>query len=155
MSPRLVAALIAGLAALAGVTVAAADGSQTISATIRAEGDVTVRLQVPSSQIRVGEEVMVSAEVANGSGEALRSARLILHVDEVGLHVQGGSVRVVGRIASGSSASVTWSVCAKRPGNYLLLSTVDSAGPGGRATVAESQTVMLSVNQEAAKCHRQ
>lgn len=152
MNASLAAAVLGGLAALAGCTVAVADGAQSIQATIQAVGDVTVDLRLADTALAVGDDSSVVATVTNSSGKELRSARVILHVDESGLATPGGPMRVPGAFPAGMTRTVSWAICGRAPGNYLLVAAVDAVETGGRTTLAESSAQLLTVRAGAQKC---
>ncbi|MBA4181154.1 MAG: hypothetical protein C0506_11245 [Anaerolinea sp.] len=158
MNARRAALFLASVAALFGSTIASADdgSSQVIRATVRAEGGLTVALRLAESRIPVGKETSATATVTNGTARTLVAVVLRLHVDEPGVTIHGGWLRVIPMLLPGQSRSATWSVCPRERGNYLLVITANALGrrhEEGLET-AQSDTAILSVTAGRGRCNR-
>jgi uncharacterized membrane protein len=136
--PRLAPAVLAVVlaAAMAGSINAE---STSISASVGVV-PLEIALDLSTLDARVGDAVRVRATVLNAGPNRVSNVTVELRVDTSGLSVRGGLNTTIARIQSGHAASVSWTLCPTRTGNYLVLAraTVDGAS-------VESEARLLTI----------
>jgi uncharacterized membrane protein len=138
--------LIAALALLLSTSPLAVAGEAegSVTATVRISG-VTVVLEMAAASITVGQAVKAEAFVTNLGADTVRRVTVELRFDESGLSVRGGTSKSISNLRAGVTSSVSWNICGRSPGAYLVLVTataddiaIDSearllvVNPGGR-----------------------
>jgi hypothetical protein len=121
---------------------ASADSHQgSVTATVQISG-VVVALELASNQITVGQSVKAEAFVANLGGATVRRVDVELRFDESGLSVRSGTSKSISNLRPGATSSVSWNVCGRASGAYLVLATatVDD-------TTIESEARLLTVSE--------
>ena len=139
--PRLPAlALAAALAITTAGSTSAESASISASVNVLA---IRVELSLSAGEARVGDKVRAAATVSNDGPARLSSITVELRSDAAGVRVQGSREAVIARLQPGRSATVTWTICALQPGNYLLLARATINGAS-----ADSPARLLSVAGE-------
>jgi hypothetical protein len=138
--PRAASLGLALLLVAAPVTAAGSEGS--VTATVRISG-VTVSLNLSAATIAVGQSVKAEVLVTNVGDRVIRTVVVELRLDEAGLGVRGGPSKGISQLRAGTGSSVSWAVCGRTPGAYIVLATatVDSISIDSEArllTVTES-----------------
>jgi hypothetical protein len=115
---------------LAIVVVLALPG--TVAGTSGAAGRVTgrvvasplgVTLQLALESVRVGQLVKAEARITNVGAVTLRGIAVEIRADRAGLAIRTPTVEVAS-LKPGRSTTVTWSVCGRVEGSYVLLARV-------------------------------
>jgi hypothetical protein len=136
---RLGAPLLAVLLALVTAGSLEAESSASIEATVQVTA-IDVQLALSTSSARVGDKLGADATVSNLGSTRLAAIEVELRVDTAGLGIKGNGKTTVSKLAAGRSATVSWSICALQPGNYVVLARAVVAG-----VAVDSQARLLAV----------
>jgi len=122
----------------------ASGGSAGSSRGLVLASPLLVTLTLSTSFASIGQTVKAEARVSNLGSSTLRSTRLELRADGTGLTISR-PLNEIGQLKPGKSTSVSWSVCGRAAGSYVLLvrttvagiatdspAQVLTVGPGGR-----------------------
>ena len=134
----------AGLLGTPGAAGATEPATGGVDASLRVS-PLAVALTLVPDQAGVGRRVRARVAVTNLGPTAISGVTAEIRLDRDGLVIAGSAVVVIGRIRPGQTASVSWSVCGRLAGQYLVLAraTLDGASvesparlltitPGGR-----------------------
>jgi len=136
---RLGAPLLAVLLALVTAGSLEAESSASIEATVQVAA-IDVQLALSASSARVGDKLRADATVTNLGSSRLATIEVELRVDTAGLGIKGNGKTTVSKLAAGRSATVSWSICALQPGNYVVQARAVVAG-----VAVDSQARLLAV----------
>lgn len=102
--------------------VAADSHEGSVTATVQISGVVVV-LELATNQVTVGQSVKAEAFVTNLGADTVRRVTVELRFDEADLGVRGGTSKSISNLRAGATNSVSWNVCGRVPGAYILLAT--------------------------------
>ncbi|HET9851792.1 MAG TPA: CARDB domain-containing protein, partial [Candidatus Limnocylindrales bacterium] len=136
---RLGAPLLAVLLALVTAGSLQAESSASIEATVQVAA-LDVHLALSASSARVGDKIRADAKVTNLGSARLATIVIELRVDTTGLGIKGNGNTTVTKLGPGRSATVSWSICALQPGNYVIQARALVAG-----VAVDSQARLLAV----------
>lgn len=104
-----------------------------------------VVLDLSTAQARIGETVRARATVTNAGPTKASAVTVELRLDSTALGVRGSLVGTISRLQPGRIASVTWSLCPTRAGNYLVLAR---ASVGGASIESEARLLTVAGQQK-------
>jgi hypothetical protein len=133
------------LLALALVAGAHAAGSGSITGSVLVN-PLTVSLALSSPSTSVGGSVSAAATVLNSGGAPAANVVVVLTADP-NLTVSGGETRPFGTIPARASANASWSLCALKPGGYVVVVRA-TAG----SFQADSRGQLLNVSAGSGQC---
>jgi hypothetical protein len=133
------AALI--LAAVVSLTTAGSVSAESaaINANVQVQA-IQVDLGLSASEVQAGDKLRARATVANVGPGAVRVS-VELRFDQRGVSLKGPATAAVPKLQPGQSATVTWNLCALRPGQYVLLAR---ATAGGVATDSAARVLTIA-----------
>jgi hypothetical protein len=120
-SPRRAIVALFGLVLLGGAPTALAADGGSISFHMRAS-PLLIALDLPAAA-QVGQAVKAQATVSNVSKSPVTKVTVEIRFDPVGLRINKTTTEIT-QIKAGKSATVSWSVCGRLPGTYVLLARV-------------------------------
>jgi hypothetical protein len=126
-----------------GAAQAATEGSVTGRVLI---SPVAIDLVITPSTAQVGTSVIAAATLRNLGSVALSKISVRLRAPS-GLAIQPSGARSVQGFAPGTSTALSWSVCGRRPGSYLVFAEASYSG-----TVVDSPARLLTVTAGSGKC---
>ena len=88
---------------------------------------IVAAFTLTTSSIQVGQTVKAEARITNIGTATLRGITVEIRADRAGLAVKAPLVQI-GSLKPGKSTTVTWSVCGRTAGSYVLLVHVTQAG---------------------------
>jgi CARDB protein len=122
--PRLAAIGLAALLLAPGIAAGASGGS--VRGRVFAS-PLFVTLSLSPGSAQVGQPIKAEATVSNLGKQAISSIRLELRADRAGLAIRD-AIAEVNNLKAGKSATVTWSVCGRTVGSYVLLVRATAGG---------------------------
>jgi len=122
---RRVLAIVLASSLLAPAFAAAASGRGVTGRVFATPQLVTITLSAGS--VQVGVATRAEATVQNLGASPLNSIKVELRADHAGL-VIGDPIRDVNSLKGGKSATLSWTVCGKAAGSYVLLARVTANG---------------------------
>ena len=137
--PGIVQALAAVI--LAAATAGAVNAeSSSIAASVRVQ-PLEITLDLSSATARVGDTVRAGATVTNVGPTRVSNVTIELRLDATGLGVRGGLTTLIARLQPGRSTTVSWNLCARQAGSYLILARATIDG-----VAVESEARLLTVS---------
>ncbi len=121
---RFAAALV--VTTLLAAPVVLAGSEATVTGRVRVS-PLTLLLELSTSTATVGQKLQAQATVSNVGASAIREVQVELRVDADGLRVNKNIVDLA-QIKAGKSAVVSWSVCARVAGTYVVLARATADG---------------------------
>ncbi len=121
---RFAAALV--VTTLLAAPVVLAGSEATVTGRVRVS-PLTLLLELSTANATVGQTLQAQATVSNVGSSAIRDIQVELRVDPDGLRVNKGIVDLA-KIRAGNSAVVSWAVCARVAGAYVLLARATAGG---------------------------
>ncbi len=121
---RFAAALV--VTTLLAAPVVLAGSEATVTGRVRVS-PLTLLLELSTANATVGQTLQAQATVSNVGSSAIRDIQVELRVDPDGLRVNKGIVDLA-KIRAGKSAVVSWAVCARVAGAYVLLARATAGG---------------------------
>jgi hypothetical protein len=123
--PVLAAALVVGAPVLLAAdpvagTDAALEGRVRVSAII-------VAFALSADSANVGQSIRAEARITNIGTATLRGIAIDIRADRVGLAIKSPTAEVLS-LKPGRSTTVTWSICGRNEGSYVLLVRATHAG---------------------------
>ena len=128
-----------------GAVDAATDG--TVTGRVLAS-PIDLALRIQPSMGTTGSWLTAVATVRNLGLTVLRSITVRLRA-AVGLVVRPATARSVRRLASGSAASVSWSICGLAPGAYLVFAEASYG-----AVIVDSAARVITITSGSRSCSR-
>jgi hypothetical protein len=132
------ATVLAALLALLTAGSLQAESSASISASVQVAA-IDVELALSAASARVGDKVRADAKVSNVGSTRVADVVVEVRVDTAGLGVKGGKT-TISRLAAGRSTTVSWTLCALQPGNYVVQARAVVAG-----VAVDSEARLLTV----------
>jgi hypothetical protein len=114
--------LALALMSLLSVPAAAGADAGVIAGRVRAS-PLVVTLELSSASAITGRSAQASATVTNIAGATIRSIVVALRADSTDVRIGKGSI-AISQLKGGKSATVSWTVCGRTPGTYVLLARV-------------------------------
>jgi len=118
---RWVAASLAACLVVLPSLVVAADNA-TVGATVTV-APIVIELSLSAPQATVGDRVQARATVTNLGPSAVGPIDLTLRADSGGVRIQGDATKTNRKLAPGKEWSVSWTVCGRQAGSFVLLAT--------------------------------
>ena len=137
--------LIAALAAVLALPgLALAHDGAVVNATVRVFPFV-VTLELDRSDIAVGEQFTLTADVRNLSANNLRKTVAVVTFDGTLAEVRGPLDKHYGVVASKRTKSVKWTFTALAPGTLRLSVVVEALDPDAEGTLASEQVTVVTI----------
>lgn len=134
---RILAALVTS--SLLGAPVVLAEGGGAVSGVVRAN-PLVVTLELSTTTAAVGQAIQARATVSNLGPTTIRGIRVELRVDPSGLRLVKAAIDLA-QLKAGKSSTVTWAVCGRVVGSYVLLAR---ATAGGASIDSQAQVLTIS-----------
>jgi len=112
---------------LAAAPVALGASSGSVRGAVRIV-PITVGLVVDPSSAAVGAAVHAKATIVNASPSVTASVVVELRLDPVGVVVKSVTGKTSFTLKPGKSSTVTWNLCGRAAGTYVLLARAQTAG---------------------------
>jgi len=135
---RFVALALAVALAAPGATIGGGGSSAAIDGSVRVS-PLLVTLVLSASTAKLGETVKAEARVTNLGTSTLKGIGLELRADRVGLAIHRPFADV-SQLKPGKSTAVSWTVCSRSAGSYVLLVR---ASIGGLAMDSPAQLLQI------------
>jgi hypothetical protein len=126
---------VRGLVAVFGIAVAL--GPTIAPALAGPDGTVTGRvlvaslrltLDLSSSTVSTGEQLLARSRLTNLGAAGLKGIVVTLRLDPDGLLVKRPASKTLQQLAPGRTATVSWSICGRRPGILIVLAQATVGG---------------------------
>jgi hypothetical protein len=115
------AVLVVALSVQSGTALGSAGGTVDARVTI---SPLTVVLALGSSEAPAGSRIQARATVANLGPLAVGPIVVTLRADRDGIAVRGSDLtKTIRRLAGGKASTVSWVICGREPGGYVLLAS--------------------------------
>ncbi|HEX5013494.1 MAG TPA: hypothetical protein VFV72_04970 [Candidatus Limnocylindrales bacterium] len=145
-SRRWVAAGLAACVAVLPSLVVAADNA-IINATVTV-APIVVTVSISATQAAVGERVQARATVTNLGPSAVGPIELTLRANSDGIRIQGDALKTTRRLAAGKEWGVSWNVCGRVAGAFVLLATARL----GQASIDSEAHVLTVTSRPGHTC---
>jgi hypothetical protein len=123
---RRILVLLIGMVLLGTAPAVSAAGGGSISSQVHAFA-LLVSLDLSAASATVGQTVQARATVSNVGKTLVKKVTVELRFDPVGLRIGKATIDIA-QIKPGKSAVVSWSVCGRVVGTYVLLARVTLDG---------------------------
>jgi hypothetical protein len=147
----LVAAVVAILAGGAALTPSPAVGvdpaSGVVVGTVRVNPAI-VTLSLSAGTARLGQSIKADVRVTNDGADTLRSVTVELRADRAGLAIRD-TLAQVSQIKPGKSVTVSWAVCGRVVGLYVLVARVVV---GAASVDSGARLLEITTNARKATC---
>jgi hypothetical protein len=118
--------LMIGLAFLGVAPAVSAAGDGSVSSHVHVS-PLLVSLDLSATRAQAGQAVQAKATVSNIGTTLVKGVTVELRFDAAGLRVSKATEKVA-QIKAGKNAVVSWSICGRLPGIYVLLARVTFDG---------------------------
>jgi CARDB protein len=140
-------ALAVGLAlVLATAPAALAASTGSVRGAVRIV-PITVGLVLDPSTAVVGASIKAKATVTNAAAASSATFRLELRLDSAGVVIKSGGNHGLITLKPGRSTTVTWNLCGRTAGTYVVLARAEIDG-----TFVDSPARLLTIRPGSKQC---
>ena len=143
---RISASVISVVLALAVPNGIRAD-TASVTATVQV-GAVLISLDLSASEATLGHPIRARATVTNVGDATLSDIAVELRSDADGIRIRGAEGQVIARLRAGRHETLSWTLCGRQVGSYVLLARVTV---GGLSLDSEARVVSV-LSDKAGKC---